>query len=289
MIANLSKQPPKNRLFTLPIELIERIFEYDDTCKQYYEEHVLCKKEIVYEDEIHKNRHHFYRMILQKRRFEGIENRKQFCELISCGIKTSWFDDASCLEFPFPYDLTYIHSRHIPRVNIQKNIYEYNGKMFYFVTCPMEIREFVKEMYRFLGEPDQFDDEFDVSRPFEVALYKDWEDEVEDHSFIPMNNGTYSYMDEHVQYGEYKKMVLSGESTGDYSNLILFADKNKQGKDVVIIQVDIDVFAVEDSITEITGGVLINGVLKKRLREIYESQVYDIIQVNKEYLAKVIE
>ena len=49
MIANLSKQPPKNRLFTLPIELIERIFEYDDTCKQYYEEHVLCKKEIVYE------------------------------------------------------------------------------------------------------------------------------------------------------------------------------------------------------------------------------------------------
>ena len=101
-----------------------------------------------------------------------------------------------------------------------------------------------------------------------------------------MNNGTYSYMDEHVQYGEYKKMVLSGESTGDYSNLILFADKNKQGKDVVIIQVDIDVFAVEDSITEITGGVLINGVLKKKLREIYESQVYDIIQVNKEYLAK---
>lgn len=289
MIATLSKQPSQNRLFTLPIELIEKIFEYDDTCKQYYEEHILCKKEIVYEDELNKNRHHFYQMILQKRRFEGKENRKKFCELITCGIKTSWFDDANCLAFPFPYDLTYIHSRHIPRVNLQKNIYEYNGKMFYFVTCPMEIREFVKGMYRFLGEPDGEDS--DDSCPFEVSLYIDWEDEVEEHSFRPMNNGTYYYMEEHVPYGKYKKMTLSGESMGDYSNLILFADKNKQGEDVVIIQVDIDVFALEDSMTEteITYSLLSDFILKKRLREIYESQVYDIIQVNKEYLAKVIE
>lgn len=294
MIANISKKTPQNRLFGLPIELIEKIFEYDDTCKQYYEKHVLCKKEEEEEDEgedeyeyepvtvntLDKNRHHFYQMILQKRRFKEGEHRKKFCQLISCGIKTSWFDDDRCIEYPFPYDLTYIQSRHIPRVHVQKHVYRFNGQTYYFICCPMEIRTFVKEMYRFLGEPDG--DELEDTRPFEVFLYTDWEDDVQEHSFIPLNNGTYSYMDKKVSYGQYKKMVLSGESVGDYHNLILFADKNQQGEDVVFIQVDIDVSAVAGSMGFIH---LIMGVgLKKRLHDIYEKQVYDIIQVNKEYL-----
>jgi hypothetical protein len=279
---NPSKQPVvpvRNRLFSLPLELVQKIFDYDDTCRKYYDENILCKTEELYDTDKERNRFHFYQMILNNRVFmEGI-HRKKYCEMISCSIKTSWFDDNNPLEFPFPYDLTYLNSRLIPRVNVQKNIYEYNGQTFYFIRCEMEIRKFVKGLYNFLGEPEE--------EEFEIFFYTNWEDEEQVISILPTNGGANDYMDEIVRYGQYKKMMIMGEAIDDYSNLILFADKNAEGKDMVYIQVDMDILAMEDDMIDHAGFVS-NFIVQRRLRDIYEMRVHDVIQVVKKYLTTLV-
>ena len=185
-------------------------------------------------------------------------------------------NDEECIEFPFPYDLVNLNSRYISKVSVQKNIYEYDGKKFYFIRCEMEIREFVKGLYKFLSEPEE--------EEFEIFMYFDWEDEIEEHSFRPVNGGAYSYLDSKVAYGKYKKMMLMGDSISDSCNLNLFADKNKEGKDIVYIQVDMDVEVIEDEYPYATGSLL-KRLVEKRMREVYEMRVYEVIQINKEYLA----
>lgn len=279
---NPSKQPVvpvRNRLFSLPLELVQKIFEYDNTCRKYYDEIILCKTEETNERSRlakERNHFHFYQMILNNRVFMEGGHRKKYCEMISCSIRTSWFDDNNPLELPFPYDLTYLNSRLIPRVNVQKNIYEYNGQTFYFIRCEMEIRKFVKGLYNFLGEPEE--------EEFEIFFYTNWEDEEQVISILPTNGGANDYLDEIVQYGQYKKMMIMGEAIDDYNNLILFADKNAEGKDMVYIQVDMDVFAMEDDMIDYMGFVSY-AVVQRRLRDIYEMRVHEVVQVVKKYLA----
>ena len=282
---NPSKQPVapvRNRLFSLPLELVQKIFEYDDTCRKYYDQNILCKTEETNERSRlakERNHFHFYQMILNNRVFIEGGHRKKYCEMISCAIRTSWFDDNNPLELPFPYDLTYLKSRSIPRVNVQKNIYKYNGQTFYFIRCEMEIRKYVKGLYNFLGEPEE--------EEFEIFFYTNWEDKEQVISILPTNGGANDYLDEFVQYGQYKKMMIMGEAIDDYNNLILFADKNAEGKDMVYIQVDMDVFAMEDDIIDYMGFVSYS-VMQRRLHDIYEMRVHDVIQVVKKYLATLV-
>ena len=265
----------KNRLFSLPTELIEKIFEYDDTNKKYFEEKILCKTEEINETDKEKNRFKFYQMIINNRGFR-FGNRKKYCQLISCISKSSWFNDGEDCEFPFPHELENLNSRYISSVKVQKNIYKYNGKKYHFIRCEMEIREFVKGLYDFLGEPEEED--------FEVFLYRDWEDEYEKLSFRPINGGLPDYFNERVSYGQYKKIMLMGEAINDFCNLTLFADKNENGKDILYIQVDMDIEQIEDDVQDMTGFV-IRRMVERKICEIYNMRVYEVIQVNKKHLA----
>lgn len=281
-----------NRLFSLPRKLVEKIFEYDDTDKKNFDRDILLKVESRFDDnndefvdkyllnfDKFKGRSRFYRTILNKKRCR-FEYRKKFCELISCGECSSWFsdDDYESLKYPFPEDLKNIGSRLASKVNVKRNVYEFEGKRYFFVRCDMEIREFVKELYRFLGEPEH--------EEFEMYFFTDWEDKYESHSVLPEKGGVYSYFDEFVEKDKYKKIMLMGDGIDGLCNLNLFADKNEHGKDIVYIQVDMDIFAIEDEVQNMLTGFVSPRRFNEMLYEIYNRFVHSIIQINKKYVAE---
>lgn len=268
---NQEKKKTKNRLYSLPVELIQKIFDYDDTNRRYFDKNILCKMENTSKD---KNDYYFYKYILNNRGFQ-YEHRKKYCDLITCGLRSSWYNDVGGIEYPLPHELVNITSRFISRVQVKKNIYEYMNEKYYFITCEMEIREFIKGYYRYLENPC---DEEEI----ELYLFKNWEDEYEEFLFTPIKEGLYPFLNEKVEYGQYKKIILLGDAISDLYSLTLFADKNKQGKDIVHIQVDIDKFAIEDMFHHNTFS---QERFNKKVMEIFNEQVYDVIQINKEYLS----
>ena len=179
-----------------------------------------------------------------------------------------------------------LNSRYISSVKVKKNIYEFKGEKFYFIRCEMEIVEFVKGLYKFLGEPD--DDDFEVffysewEDEYEAFTYTEWTDTYENIAGEPPNYGIYGYL-EKQKNGEYKKIMLNGDSISELCHLILFADKNEQGKDVVYIQVDMDIERIEDELTNNTGLIVPINLVERQLCKVYNMRVYDVIQVSNKY------
>jgi len=275
-----TKKPTKkkiiNRLFSLPFGLIEKIYEYDDTYMKIFEETVLCKTRILK----YINHYNFYKTILYNRRFKYC-NRKKYCELIVCSQYSSWFTNERN-EYPFPYDLIHLNSRHINGLNIQKSVYEYRGERYYFIRCEMEINEFVKSLYRFLLHHTE-------DSNIEILLYLFWEDEYERASFIP----TEFNLNSKLGKSKYRKIMINGDAINNACNLILFSDKNEEGKDVIYIQVEMDYMAIVSEIMHRTGNIT-DDKIKEKMNNIYNMRVYDVIQVvkklrdNKNYFSSVV-
>lgn len=272
------KKNGKNRLFSLPLEIVEKIFEYDNTNKENFDKYILCKKRKSEDEDYDRTEQvSFYRQVINNRRYKGI--RQKYCEVISCATVSSWFLDGEELITPFPNELINFSSRFISKTNVMKKIYKINEKKHFIITCEMEMNEYIKELYEFLEEPSSGLD-------FEIKFYENWEDEYETMSFEPSDECDTESLYEFLKTKSSKKIMLMGDTIDEYSNLTLLAEKNKEGKDIVHIYVDMDVFRIEDDIVNETGQIHNNYMLEKVMREIFEYKVYQTIQIVQRYIAK---
>lgn len=133
------KVKQQNRLYSLPSNVLNCIYEYDDTWKTYFNDNILFKSKIsndytVLEKFMHPKlnsitqQYYFYNTILDKK-YKDQKYNKIICKLISTCILTVFH----YISVPFPHDLKCISYNHDSKVG--HAFYEYENGKYYFIFC----------------------------------------------------------------------------------------------------------------------------------------------------------